>query len=147
MPELQKLQQLKDETGELSSADEKRYRALKRTAERELLMVKFHQIQQSCYCLLPLSCNLLAAIRTQFNLGRDSWDGVQGPSVWKCSLIPLDWFWLCFCLRMQMWSVARVWELVIQGLQKCSSAPFWLMKAPRPLSQSAWCQLCWEQSR
>jgi len=39
MPELQKLQQLKDETGELSSSDEKRYRALKRTAERELLMV------------------------------------------------------------------------------------------------------------
>uniref|UniRef100_A0A6I8NNK8 Regulator of nonsense transcripts 1 n=1 Tax=Ornithorhynchus anatinus TaxID=9258 RepID=A0A6I8NNK8_ORNAN len=38
MPELQKLQQLKDETGELSSADEKRYRALKRTAEREILM-------------------------------------------------------------------------------------------------------------
>ncbi|KAG7249901.1 hypothetical protein CRUP_001190 [Coryphaenoides rupestris] len=29
---------LKDETGELSSSDEKRYRALKRTAERELLM-------------------------------------------------------------------------------------------------------------
>lgn len=42
MPELQKLQQLKDETGELSSADEKRYRALKRTAERELLMVRAH---------------------------------------------------------------------------------------------------------
>lgn len=41
MPELQKLQQLKDETGELSSSDEKRYRALKRTAERELLMVGF----------------------------------------------------------------------------------------------------------
>lgn len=41
MPELQKLQQLKDETGELSSSDEKRYRALKRTAERELLMVCF----------------------------------------------------------------------------------------------------------
>lgn len=40
MPELQKLQQLKDETGELSSSDEKRYRALRRTAERELLMVK-----------------------------------------------------------------------------------------------------------
>ncbi|XP_061409775.1 regulator of nonsense transcripts 1 isoform X1 [Lethenteron reissneri] len=38
LPELQKLQQLKDETGELSSADEKRYRALKRNAERELLM-------------------------------------------------------------------------------------------------------------
>lgn len=35
--ELQKLQQLKDETGELSSSDEKRYRALKKNAERELL--------------------------------------------------------------------------------------------------------------
>ena len=36
-PELKKLQQLKDETGELSSADEKRYRALKRKCESELL--------------------------------------------------------------------------------------------------------------
>ncbi|KAG4065353.1 hypothetical protein HA402_012298 [Bradysia odoriphaga] len=35
--ELNKLQQLKDETGELSSADEKRYRMLKKSAERELL--------------------------------------------------------------------------------------------------------------
>ncbi|KAM7349984.1 upf1 RNA helicase [Cochliomyia hominivorax] len=35
--ELKKLQQLKDETGELSSADEKRYRILKRTAENQLL--------------------------------------------------------------------------------------------------------------
>ncbi|CAG0894471.1 unnamed protein product [Darwinula stevensoni] len=35
--ELMKLQQLKDETGELSSADEKRYRMLKRTSEKELL--------------------------------------------------------------------------------------------------------------
>lgn len=35
--ELKKLQQLKDETGELSSADEKRYRMLKKTSERELL--------------------------------------------------------------------------------------------------------------
>lgn len=35
--ELQKLQQLKDETGELSSVDEKRYRMLKKSAERELL--------------------------------------------------------------------------------------------------------------
>uniref|UniRef100_A0A6B2EFZ7 DNA helicase n=1 Tax=Phlebotomus kandelakii TaxID=1109342 RepID=A0A6B2EFZ7_9DIPT len=35
--ELQKLQLLKDETGELSSADEKRYRTLKKAAERELL--------------------------------------------------------------------------------------------------------------
>lgn len=35
--ELQKLQQLKDETGELSSVDEKRYRMLKKCAEKELL--------------------------------------------------------------------------------------------------------------
>ncbi|KAH8237739.1 hypothetical protein KR038_010270 [Drosophila bunnanda] len=35
--ELKKLQQLKDETGELSSADEKRYRSLKRSAEHQLL--------------------------------------------------------------------------------------------------------------
>lgn len=35
--ELKKLQQLKDETGELSSADEKRYRTLKRTSENQLL--------------------------------------------------------------------------------------------------------------
>lgn len=35
--ELQKLQQLKDETGELSSVDEKRYRALKKMSEKELL--------------------------------------------------------------------------------------------------------------
>lgn len=74
MPELQKLQQLKDETGELSSSDEKRYRALRRTAERELLMVcltKFwlftisestshhdlHQLRFYSYCevcMLPL---------------------------------------------------------------------------------------------
>ncbi|KAH3839137.1 regulator of nonsense transcripts 1-like [Dreissena polymorpha] len=36
-PELAKLQQLKDETGELSSTDEKRYRSLKKQCERELL--------------------------------------------------------------------------------------------------------------
>lgn len=35
--DLKKLQQLKDETGELSSSDEKRYRMLKKQAERELL--------------------------------------------------------------------------------------------------------------
>ena len=40
VPELQKLQQLKDEQGELSAADEKRYRSLKRNCERELLQVK-----------------------------------------------------------------------------------------------------------
>lgn len=37
--ELQKLQQLKDETGELSSADEKRFRMLKKQCEKELLQV------------------------------------------------------------------------------------------------------------
>ncbi|KAL4227542.1 ATP-dependent helicase NAM7 [Mactra antiquata] len=37
LPELQKLQQLKDETGELSVTDEKRYRSLKKQCERELL--------------------------------------------------------------------------------------------------------------
>lgn len=35
--ELKKLQMLKEETGELSSSDESRYRMLKRQAERELL--------------------------------------------------------------------------------------------------------------
>jgi regulator of nonsense transcripts 1 len=35
--ELHKLQQLKDEQGELSSSDEKRYKSLKRSAEREIL--------------------------------------------------------------------------------------------------------------
>lgn len=35
--ELKKLQMLKDETGELSSGDEKRYRSLKKQAEKELL--------------------------------------------------------------------------------------------------------------
>eukprot|EP00731_Ephydatia_muelleri_P025707 Em0017g790a len=38
-PELQKLQTLKDEVGELSAADEKRYRELKRRCERELLQL------------------------------------------------------------------------------------------------------------
>jgi hypothetical protein len=37
--ELQKLQQLKDETGELSSSDEKRFRMLKKQCEKELLQV------------------------------------------------------------------------------------------------------------
>ncbi|XP_065216134.1 regulator of nonsense transcripts 1-like isoform X2 [Planococcus citri] len=35
--ELKKLQQLREETGELSAADDKRYRVLKKSAERELL--------------------------------------------------------------------------------------------------------------
>ena len=37
--ELKKLQTLKEEIGELSSTDEKRFRALKRNCERELLQV------------------------------------------------------------------------------------------------------------
>ncbi|GFO35773.1 regulator of nonsense transcripts 1 [Plakobranchus ocellatus] len=37
LPELNKLQQLKDETGELVSGDEKRYRSLKKQCEKELL--------------------------------------------------------------------------------------------------------------
>lgn len=55
VPELQKLQQLKDEQGELSAADEKRYRSLKRNCERELLQVKSmysttqHRALLSCY--------------------------------------------------------------------------------------------------
>lgn len=56
MPELQKLQQLKDETGELSSSDEKRYRALKRTAERELLMVCFSLL--ACKSVWKKACGL-----------------------------------------------------------------------------------------
>ena len=35
--EMQKLHQLKEETGELSSMDEKRFRMLRKQAERELL--------------------------------------------------------------------------------------------------------------
>lgn len=38
--DLVKLQQLKDEQGELSSQDEKRYKSLKRTTEREFLTVR-----------------------------------------------------------------------------------------------------------
>lgn len=48
MPELQKLQQLKDETGELSSTDEKRYRSLKKQCERELLQ---HADVICCTCV------------------------------------------------------------------------------------------------
>ena len=38
-PELCKLQQLKDDQGELSASDEKRFRTLKKQCERELLQV------------------------------------------------------------------------------------------------------------
>ena len=51
-PELQQLQQLKDETGELSSKDERHYRALRRNAERELLMVNFLLNQFQFVCLI-----------------------------------------------------------------------------------------------
>jgi regulator of nonsense transcripts 1 len=37
--ELRKLAQLKEETGELSAPDERKYRALQRATERELLQV------------------------------------------------------------------------------------------------------------
>lgn len=40
-PELQKLIQLKEEQGELSAADEKRYISLKRMSEKEILQVLF----------------------------------------------------------------------------------------------------------
>lgn len=51
--ELHKLQQLKDETGELSSADEKRYRMLKKACEKELLEVFFSlQYLQGSYTTL-----------------------------------------------------------------------------------------------
>lgn len=66
MPELQKLQQLKDETGELSSSDEKRYRALKRTAERELLMVCFIL---SAYERVCLEESMWFEIRMSANIG------------------------------------------------------------------------------
>ena len=48
-PELQKLQQLKDDQGELSASDEKRYIQLKRQCERELLQVRpaAHKLSQS----------------------------------------------------------------------------------------------------
>jgi regulator of nonsense transcripts 1 len=49
--ELQKLQLLKDEQGELSSADEKRYKALKRAAEREILQVFLLVVQKFKNCL------------------------------------------------------------------------------------------------
>jgi len=53
-PELVKLQQLKDETGELSSTDEKRYRSLKKQCERELLQV--HYFPQLTCDVIVLSC-------------------------------------------------------------------------------------------
>jgi len=49
VPELQKLQQLKDEQGELSAADEKRYRSLKRNCERDLLQVSDHELKSSSH--------------------------------------------------------------------------------------------------
>lgn len=40
VPDLNKLQQLKDETGELASGDEKRYRSLKKQCENcEMLLL------------------------------------------------------------------------------------------------------------
>ena len=58
-PELQKLQTLKDEVGELSAADEKRYRELKRRCERELLQVRCERELLQVRCereLLQVRC-------------------------------------------------------------------------------------------
>lgn len=66
MPELQKLQQLKDETGELSSSDEKRYRALRRTAERELLMVCHLDLLNSKYVLFMKVLGTVMCIHPYF---------------------------------------------------------------------------------
>ena len=43
--ELQKLIQLKNEQGELSSADEKKYKTLKRACEREILQVRTYAVE------------------------------------------------------------------------------------------------------
>ncbi|XP_013391305.1 regulator of nonsense transcripts 1 [Lingula anatina] len=48
VPELSKLQQLKDETGELSASDEKRFRTLKKQCEKELLQ---HADVICCTCV------------------------------------------------------------------------------------------------
>ena len=42
--ELRKLAQLKEEAGELSAADERKYRALQRATERELLQVLLYAV-------------------------------------------------------------------------------------------------------
>ena len=52
--ELTKLQTLKEDQGELSSADEKRYRTLRKQAERELLQVREHSWPFSPTCILGL---------------------------------------------------------------------------------------------
>ena len=52
--ELQKLQQLKDDQGELSSSDEKKYRFLKRQFERELLQVCVCVRVRVCVCVCVL---------------------------------------------------------------------------------------------
>ena len=46
--DLHKLQQLKDELGELSASDEKKYRALRRAAERDILQ---HADVICCTCV------------------------------------------------------------------------------------------------
>ena len=54
-PELRKLQQLKDDQGELSASDEKRFRTLKKQCERELLQVCLFV----CLFVSECGCDLL----------------------------------------------------------------------------------------
>jgi len=61
-PELVKLQQLKDETGELSSTDEKRYRSLKKQCERELLQVHYiPHLKCDADCVVLSECQTIIA--------------------------------------------------------------------------------------
>lgn len=58
-PELQKLIQLKNEQGELSSSDEKKYKSLKKQCEREILTVstKCKILNHAMHCLMILFTN------------------------------------------------------------------------------------------
>ena len=55
VPELQKLQQLKDDQGELSSSDEKRYKTLKTSAEKDLL-----QVREEHFLSLFVCCSIIS---------------------------------------------------------------------------------------
>jgi regulator of nonsense transcripts 1 len=55
-PELQKLIQLKNEQGELSSQDEKKYKSLKKQCEREILTVCNRLIRRDCLRFQSRQC-------------------------------------------------------------------------------------------